>query len=151
MPTILDVKGVGPSLAEELAKQGIQTPEQLAGLRTDDLVTVSGVGPARANLLIAAAKAAVDGLRSSDDVKTEPAPTIATKKTEQTSSSASGPAKAKAKPAPMRPADGKSKPRSSVVDPATRVLKKEVKKLQAALEKQKAKLKLAKKALKALK
>lgn len=151
MPTILDVKGVGPSLAAELAKQGILTPEQLAGLRTEDLLTVSGVGPARANLLIAAAKAAVDGLRSGDDVKTKPAPAIATKKTEQTSSSASGQAKANTKPAQMRPADSKSKPRSSVVDPVTRALKKEVKKRQAALEKQKAKLKLAKKALKELK
>lgn len=140
MPTILDVKGVGPTLAAELAKQRILTSEQLAGLRADDLLNISGVGSARANLLIAAAKAVVEGRGSAVEVKTE-----------RFSSGGSKPAKANMTAIPTRHADSKSKPKSSAVDPVTRALKKEVKKRQAALEKQKAKLKRAKRALKELK
>lgn len=140
MPTIHDVKGVGPTLAAELAKQGILTSEQLADLRADDLLSVSGVGSARANLLIAAAKAVVEGHRSAAEVKTE-----------QVSSGESKPAPANTAAIPTRRADDKSKPKSSAVDPVTRALKKKVKKRQAALEKQKTKLKRAQRALKELK
>ncbi len=59
MPSIHEVKGVGPTMAAALSEKGILTPEQLAGMKADDLLMVEGVGPARAIMLIDAAKEAV--------------------------------------------------------------------------------------------
>lgn len=137
MPTILDIKGVGPALAKELAKLGILNSEQLATLQAEDLLTVSGVGPARAMQLIAAAKASVQGNSPDEEVNTEQVPSSAEEQT-----------KASTIVIPVRLAEGKSKPKISKGDRVTKSLKKEVRKRQAALKKQKEKLKLAKKALK---
>ncbi|SER01142.1 helix-hairpin-helix domain-containing protein [Thalassovita taeanensis] len=55
MAELLKIKGIGSATAQNLAAIGVKTPTDLARARPMDLVQVSGIGPARAMLLIAAA------------------------------------------------------------------------------------------------
>ncbi|WP_340149466.1 helix-hairpin-helix domain-containing protein [uncultured Sneathiella sp.] len=59
MLTIFDVKGIGPTTGTGLTEKGITTAEQLAKAEIAVLLTVSGIGEARAEQLIQAAKAAL--------------------------------------------------------------------------------------------
>ena len=81
MPSIHEVKGVGPTMAAALSEKGILTPEQLAETHVDDLVLVEGVGPARAAMLIDAAKEAVATSAVVPDQVAEPAPETAEERT----------------------------------------------------------------------
>ncbi len=55
MAELTDLKGVGPALAETLAKAGLCSPAQIAASTVEQLVAVPGIGEARARMLIAAA------------------------------------------------------------------------------------------------
>ena len=51
-----DVEGIGPKLAETLTKAGFNSVEKLAGLTTEHLLTVQGVGEKTAEKIIEGAK-----------------------------------------------------------------------------------------------
>ena len=156
MPSIHEVKGVGPTMAAALSEKGILTPEQLASMPIDDLLMVSGVGPARAETLIDAAKEAVGTPPSTSDALAEQNTQIATPRIveERTKAGSSVSCKPsggdKDKTKKPKKSGERRKTGSSKSDPAIRALRKEVKKRRAALKKQKEKLKRARKALKSI-
>lgn len=110
MLTVFDVKGVGPTTGTGLSEKGITTAEQLAQAEVADLLSVPGIGEARAKVLIAAAKASLVQTPVSDfasahvkaPVPNTAAPTPAAavaviKGTTAKADTAAKPAKAKAK------------------------------------------------------
>lgn len=163
MTTILEVKGVGPAMAAELAQNGIATRELLASRQVADLLVVPGVGAARAAQLIAAARemaekptletSIIEASTAETPVVEVPNPATdagAASATVLVSLLAAKETKAGAKLAKKGSAgkladSGKARSGGAKVRKA---LKKDVKKREAVLEKQKIKLKQAKKALK---
>ncbi len=59
-PTLTDIKGIGPAMAQKLQAQGI-TVAKLATMTTQQLVTVPSVGLASAKVMIASAQVLLDG------------------------------------------------------------------------------------------
>ena len=56
MASILDVKGIGPALAQLLERSDVRTVDQLAKATNEDLTALPGLGVKRATLLIDAAR-----------------------------------------------------------------------------------------------
>ena len=97
MALITGVKGVGPTTAAALADNGFRTAEKLARAGTADIIVISGIGEARAQALIAAARAhlAATGAGKKPSAKKKPAAAAKKKKTKQASKSKKKKAKKK--------------------------------------------------------
>ena len=61
MPELVELKGVGPVLAKACAERGYESVETIAAAKADDLVVVRGISPARAQMLIEAARTLLNG------------------------------------------------------------------------------------------
>jgi len=77
MTEISNVKGVGPAITGQLTALGIKTATDLAKADPADLTAIPRVGPARALMLIAAAREVAEILPDPEPLAvSEPAPAL---------------------------------------------------------------------------
>lgn len=77
MPEIVEITGIGPTLATACAEAGFSSVDEIAGAAPAELAIVPGIGESRAVRLISAAQALLNGAQ---DPKSEEAARVKPKK-----------------------------------------------------------------------
>lgn len=77
MPEIVEITGIGPTLATACAEAGFSRVDEIAGAAPAELAIVPGIGESRAVILISAAQSLLNGAQ---DPKAEEAAAVKPKK-----------------------------------------------------------------------